>query len=84
MKTGKIEEGEKILPDGTIHGLFAAARDITTRKRAEEAILTAQRKLRILSGVTRHDIKNRLMVLKGYLDHIREGGRSPEACRLSA
>ena len=60
-------------PDGDVQGLFAAARDITTRKRAEKAILTAQRKLRILSGVTRHDIQNRNMVLQGYLDLIREG-----------
>ncbi len=60
-------------PDGTMQGLFAAARDITTRKRAEEAILTAQRKLRILSGITRHDIQNRIMVLQGYLDLVRDG-----------
>ncbi|WP_211531360.1 hybrid sensor histidine kinase/response regulator [Methanocalculus chunghsingensis] len=64
-------------PDGNIHGLFAAARDITTRKRAEDAILTAQRKLRILSGITRHDIQNRIMVLQAYLDLMREGS-NPE------
>jgi signal transduction histidine kinase len=42
--------------------------DITERKRAEEALHQANRKLNLLSGITRHDIKNQLTVLMGYLD----------------
>jgi len=40
--------------------------DITERKRAEEAIYQANKKLNLLSGITRHDINNQLTVLQGY------------------
>jgi PAS domain S-box-containing protein len=45
----------------------ATIRDITERKRAEEAFRQASRKLKLLSGITRHDITNQLTVLQGYL-----------------
>ena len=41
--------------------------DITERKRAEEALRQANRKLNLLSGITRHDIKNQLLILTGNL-----------------
>jgi PAS domain S-box-containing protein len=41
--------------------------DITERKRAEEALLRANKQLNLLSGITRHDINNQLMVLNGYV-----------------
>ena len=41
--------------------------DITERKQAEEALGIAHRKLRILSGITRHDILNQVMALQGFL-----------------
>jgi PAS domain S-box-containing protein len=43
-------------------------RDITERRLAEEALRQANRKLNLLSGVTRHDIKNQLLALSGFLD----------------
>lgn len=42
--------------------------DITDRKRADEALKMANRKLHLLSGITRHDIKNQLLILAGYID----------------
>jgi PAS domain S-box-containing protein len=42
--------------------------DITERKRAEEALRSANKKLNLLSGITRHDIKNQLLVLSGFLE----------------
>jgi len=53
-----------------LHGKKAAlsiARDITERKRADEALTLAHKKLTLLSGITRHDINNQLTVLVGYL-----------------
>ena len=47
--------------------MLSLFRDITERKRAEEAIRLANRKLKLMSGITRHDINNRLLVLNGYL-----------------
>ncbi|MEN6611345.1 MAG: PAS domain S-box protein [Methanoregulaceae archaeon] len=43
-------------------------RDITARKRGEEALMLANRKLNLLSGITRHDIRNQLVALSGYLE----------------
>ena len=42
--------------------------DISDRKRAEEALLQVNRKLNLLSGITRHDIKNQLLTLNGFLE----------------
>lgn len=42
--------------------------DITERKAVEDALARANAKLGILSSITRHDIKNQLVPLSGYLD----------------
>jgi signal transduction histidine kinase len=47
-------------------------RDITDRKKIEEALSHANQKLNLLSSITRHDVMNQLMVLRGYLDLSRE------------
>ncbi len=44
--------------------------DITYRKQAEEAIREANQKLRLLTGLTRHDILNQLSVLQAFHDLI--------------
>jgi PAS domain S-box-containing protein len=54
-KEGKVIE---------FHGLV---QDITDQKRAERGFQEANRKLNLLSGITRHDIKNQLMALEGQL-----------------
>jgi len=41
--------------------------DITNRKKEERALQTANKKLQILSSVTRHDILNKIMVIDGYI-----------------
>jgi PAS domain S-box-containing protein len=46
--------------------------DISVRKQAEEALRLANRKLKLLSGITRHDILNQAMALNGYLILARE------------
>ena len=43
-------------------------RDITDRKRAEDGLALASRKLNLMSGITRHDIMNQLTVLSGSLE----------------
>ena len=48
--------------------VLVVCQDITERKRAEDALHQANKKLNLLSGITRHDILNQLMVLKGYLE----------------
>ncbi|MCE5297317.1 MAG: PAS domain-containing sensor histidine kinase [Euryarchaeota archaeon] len=41
--------------------------DISERKIAEFALKEANKKLNLLSGITRHDINNQLLVIGGYL-----------------
>jgi PAS domain S-box-containing protein len=53
-------------------------RDITERKRAEVAVQQANKKLNLLSGITRHDILNGITILKGYLDLAGDEVQSPE------
>jgi PAS domain S-box-containing protein len=53
--------------DGTIQGTEGIIHDITELRQAEDALLLANRKLNLLSSITRHDIRNQLMALKTYL-----------------
>ncbi|MFA4876942.1 MAG: PAS domain S-box protein [Methanoregula sp.] len=48
--------------------VVGAIRDITERKRAEDALRLSNQKLTLLSGITRHDIRNQLTSLNAYLN----------------
>ncbi len=52
---------------GNIVSFLGISHDITERKRDVEALRQANKKLNILSGITRHDIKNQLLTLDGFL-----------------
>ncbi|HUH79153.1 MAG TPA: PAS domain S-box protein [Methanoregula sp.] len=45
----------------------SVVRDTTERKKAEDALRRAYHKLNLLSSVTRHDVLNQLLALKGYV-----------------
>ncbi len=54
-----------------LHGktmVLSAVRDITERRKADDALKLVIKKLNILSTITRHDILNQLSVLRGYLE----------------
>ncbi len=53
--------------DGKIQGVEGVIHDITGLKKTKEALTMANRKLNLLSGITRHDIRNQLMALKAYI-----------------
>jgi PAS domain S-box-containing protein len=59
--------------------IYSAARDITERRRAEEAQILANKKLNLLSDITRHDIRNQLTVFSGYLTLLRQQDPKPPA-----
>jgi PAS domain S-box-containing protein len=46
--------------------------DITERKLAVDALRQANKQLNLLSSITRHDIKNQLLALSGYLEISKE------------
>lgn len=52
--------------------VLSAVRDITERRKSDEALRLVIRKLGILSSITRHDILNQLSVLIGYLEISKE------------
>ena len=57
---------------GEITGVEGIVHDITPQRLAEERLRLTNKKLNLLSGITRHDIRNQLMILKGYLDLSRD------------
>jgi PAS domain S-box-containing protein len=61
---------------------LAFVRDITERKQGEEKLLTAHRKLNLLSSITRHDIRNQLMVILGYTELLRQEILTDQAARI--
>ncbi|MFA7302972.1 MAG: PAS domain S-box protein [Methanoregula sp.] len=71
-KTGEFVDievkGSLILHGEKSYAILEIARDITERKRAEEALRQANKQLSLLSSITRHDIINQLMTLQGYLE----------------
>jgi len=50
----------------------AVVRDITDRKAAQRALDLTNKKLQLLSGITRHDILNQITALAGYTDLLGE------------
>jgi PAS domain S-box-containing protein len=67
-------------------GTIAQGQDITERKRYEDACKQANKKLRLLGGITRHDLLNQVGILKGWLEIARgsKEGASTEAYLDSA
>ncbi|MCX6697799.1 MAG: PAS domain S-box protein [Methanoregula sp.] len=61
--------------------LICFCRDITERKRAEEALRQANKQLNLLSGITRHDIVNQLFALKVYLELSHDVIDKPETLK---
>jgi len=66
---------------GTVAGILVFAVDITERKRAEDALRQANKQLNLLSSITRHDILNQLMALKGYLELSQDAIGNPTTLR---
>jgi PAS domain S-box-containing protein len=57
---------------GDVVGAIESIRDITERKRAAEAVTAANKKLKLLTGITRHDITNQLTIMMGNLSFLEE------------
>jgi PAS domain S-box-containing protein len=68
--------------NGAYRGALALCADITQRKLAEGALQLANRKLNLLSTITRHDILNQLTALLGYLELSRESVQDPSESSL--
>ena len=54
--------------DGNPAGLVFVCRDMTEHRQMERRLREANRKLRVLDSITRHDTLNKLVVINGYLE----------------
>ena len=65
-----IEENSTMKTDqsGNPAGLYGILRDVTERKRAEDAIELANKKMNLMNNITRHDILNTITGLFGFVD----------------
>ncbi len=54
--------------NGNTIKIRGAIQDLTIRKKAQEALFIANKKLNMLSSITRHDIMNLIMVIRGYIE----------------
>jgi PAS domain S-box-containing protein len=58
--------------------LMGIFHDISEIQRAQDALKIANKKLNLLAEITRHDIRNKLTVVGGYLELIRDRPSEPE------
>jgi len=67
---------------GNLVALEGIARDVTERKLLHKALEESNKKMQLLSSITRHDLLNSLMLLQGYFDLLmgsigNQGGMAP-------
>ena len=69
-------------PDGSVRGFTGTITDITDRKRDEEAIQLANKKLNLMNNITRHDILNTITGLFGLVDMAVASDQKQDAVQL--
>jgi signal transduction histidine kinase len=70
-----FEESLTLSPGGLSVRIYA--HDITSRHQATGALTRANRKLHLLTGITRHDIRNRLTAVLGFIDLAKSSTTDP-------
>jgi PAS domain S-box-containing protein len=63
---------------GEIDGIIGYFRDVTEITKVQESLSEVNRKLNLLSSITRHDINNQLMILEGNLAMLRTNHSAPK------
>ncbi len=68
--------------DGTVRGYAGTITDITDRKRDEDAVQLANKKLNLMNNITRHDILNTITGLLGCVDMAKATKSTDERVEL--
>ncbi|MDO9550205.1 MAG: PAS domain S-box protein [Methanoregula sp.] len=63
--------------EGQVNGIEGILHDVTHLKRAKNALRQANRQLTLMTSITRHDIRNQLMALRGWLELSRASVSDP-------
>ena len=66
---------------GSVITCICSSKEITDRKRAEDALRQANRHLGLLTDVTRHDLTNQVSALKGWLELTKAMLNDPQKIR---
>ena len=72
-----VEVNSHLITRGDKKIVISVVRDITERKRSEVALRKANRQLKLLASITRHDINNKITVILGYLSMAERKSRDP-------
>jgi signal transduction histidine kinase len=70
-----FDESLTLSPGGLAVRIYA--HDVTIRHQATSALARANRKLHLLTGITRHDIRNRLTGVLGYIELAKSSTSDP-------
>ena len=68
--------------DGSFRQTYGTLSDITERKQAEDALRVSNKKLSLLSSITRHDINNQLLIVNGFLGLLQGEIQNPDSEKL--
>jgi|GEM_PF-3435629 len=74
LARGRVMETDS---EGRAVRMVGTHTDISEQKQIEEALRHANRKLQLMSGITRHDILNQVMALNGYISLTEEMNADP-------
>jgi PAS domain S-box-containing protein len=72
-----LESSRPLREDGVVVGVQGMFLDITSLKQMSAALKKANKKLNILSSITRHDILNQITAMNMYLEFIEDDSDNP-------
>lgn len=61
-----------------IPSMLLLCMDVTKQKIAQDALVQSNRKLNLLSSITRHDVLNQITILLAYLDLLKKKNKDPD------
>ena len=79
-KDGKripVEVSNSLIELDSHRVVMAVIRDMRNQKRTEQVLRETNRKLALLSSITRHDLRNKITALSGYLALTKERSGNP-------
>ncbi len=63
-----VEVSDRLIEFDGRPAVISIVRDLSEQKRAEQVLMAANRKLNLLNSITRHDIRNKVSAISGYLE----------------